>query len=396
MTNKERIIAAIKGESTDRLPFIPRLDLWYKANKKNNSLPDKYKKASLKEILDDLNLGYHHVVPDFLDFVDPLDEVDRALGLYRLRTMAYRPILRGIKRNVKYEGDITTVQYLTPYGNIQTKVLYNEDMKKAGITITHILEYAIKTIDDFEAIAYIYENIEIQPAYDQYLIAQEEIGNRGVTVAYSTIAGSPMHLIQRELMPYEQFFYTYYEHLDKLEWLASKINVYFDKLINVVSNSPAELILLGANYDINITWPPYFQKHITPCLSAAAKILHNAGKYLLTHTDGENKGLLDEYLNSDIDVADSICPAPMTKLTLHEVMKAFAEKITIWGGIPSVVTLENSMKEKDYEKYLNNLFSNIGDGKRLILSIADTTPPGTNLNRIIKIDKLAEQFSPVV
>jgi hypothetical protein len=85
-TRRERMLATLRGEPTDALPCVPRLDLWYKANSTRGTLPRKYQKATLTEIVDDLDVGYHSIVPDFLDFSDPLDEVDRALGIYRLRT----------------------------------------------------------------------------------------------------------------------------------------------------------------------------------------------------------------------------------------------------------------------------------------------------------------------
>ena len=121
MNYRESILATLRGEGTDFLPYVPRLDLWYKSNKTRGTLPTEYKNATLFEIVDDLGVGYHSIVPDFLDFVDPLDEVDRALGIYRLRTLPYRTVLRGIKRNISYEGDYTTVEYLTPKGNIRTQ-----------------------------------------------------------------------------------------------------------------------------------------------------------------------------------------------------------------------------------------------------------------------------------
>ncbi len=46
-------------------------------------------------------------------------------------------------------------------------------------------------------------------------------------------------------------------------------------------------------------------------------------KFLLTHTDGENTGLLEHYLESNMDVADSVCPKPMTKLSFKEVRDHF-------------------------------------------------------------------------
>ena len=47
MTHEEMIYRAIRGEDLKELPFVPRLDLWYQGNKLQNTLPDKYKDASL-------------------------------------------------------------------------------------------------------------------------------------------------------------------------------------------------------------------------------------------------------------------------------------------------------------------------------------------------------------
>ncbi|KLU59515.1 uroporphyrinogen decarboxylase (URO-D) [Peptococcaceae bacterium CEB3] len=395
MTFRERILATLKGDPTDCLPYVPRLDLWYKSNKLRGTLPSKYKKATLTEIVDDLGVGYHAIIPDFLDFFDPLDEVDRALGIYRLRTLPYRTVLRGIKRNISYEGDLTCVEYKTPAGSIKTKVLYDDTMRQAGITITHILEHAIKSLDDYEAVAYIFEQAEVQPAYEQYLVAKGEVGDRGVAVAYVSLAGSPMHLIQRELMSYNLFFYELHDHPQELEWLSRRIEGYYQKVFDVVAKSPAEVILLGANYDAQITWPPFFREHITPTLARAADTLHAQGKFLLTHTDGENKGLLQAYVEGKIDVADSICPAPMTQLSLRDVREAFAGKVTVWGGIPSVSVLENSMSDQEFEEYLEDLLRQAERGDHLILSIADTTPPDAKFSRIERIARAASEFGPV-
>ena len=67
MTRKDRMLAAIRGEPTDRIPWAPRLDLWYNANRRAGTLPAKYRKAALTELVDDLDVGYHAVIPDFRD-----------------------------------------------------------------------------------------------------------------------------------------------------------------------------------------------------------------------------------------------------------------------------------------------------------------------------------------
>ena len=66
MTDKERMLKAARGEWADRLPWIPRIDLWYNANSLQGTLPAKYgKEATLDEIADDIGGGHHKIVPEY-------------------------------------------------------------------------------------------------------------------------------------------------------------------------------------------------------------------------------------------------------------------------------------------------------------------------------------------
>ena len=96
---------------------------------------------------------------------------------------------------------------------------------------------------------------------------------------------------------------------------------------------------------------------------------------------------------SGMDIADSVCPAPMTRLSLAQYRQAFYDKnITIWGGVPSISVLPELMNDCEFERYFDDLLTQIGNGRRLVLSIADTTPPGAKFERIEHIAKLANQF----
>lgn len=395
MNYKRMILSAVKGEPTPAVPFIPRLDIWYKANKQNGTLPVKYKYADLRDITDDMGIGYHAVVPDFRDYRHCDDDMDLGLGIYRFRTIPYTVEIHNIKRSVTREKGLTAVEYLTPYGKITTKVLYDEVMKKGGATLAHVIEHAIKGVEDLKPLAYIFENAEVKPKYEDYLELREYIGDRGVVAAFNSLGASPMHYIMKELMPVETFFYESCDHPEELEELAGSISRYYYKVFDVVAKSPAEVILSGANYDSTITTPPFFEKYIAPSLNEQAVILHLNNKYLLTHTDGENKGLFRLYLDSGIDVADSICPAPMTSLTLKEIREIFGGKITIWGGIPSISVIEDSMSDYEFEKYIDLTLESIGKGDHMIFSIADTTPPGAKFERIKIIAEKIKDFGPV-
>ena len=43
MNNKQRMLMAMRGEMPDTIPFAPRLDLWFSANRAAGTLPEKYK-----------------------------------------------------------------------------------------------------------------------------------------------------------------------------------------------------------------------------------------------------------------------------------------------------------------------------------------------------------------
>lgn len=392
MNYKQRILSTIKGQKTDTLPYVPRLDLWYKSNKYKNTLPKKYRGATLMEITEDLNIGYHAVIPDFRDYEDKMDGIGIALGLVNLKNSAYRIDFSNIDHNVKEDSGLTEVIFKTPYGNISTKYLYNEAMKRSGATIGHTVEHAIKSSSDYKAIGYIYENLEIVPTYRNHTQFQEYIGERGIAVAFNLLSASPVHLIMKELMKFELFIYELNDRPGEIEMLGDKIKVFFDKLFDTVLDSPAEIILSGANYDSFLTWPAFFAKYITPYLKEQAEKAHKKNKYLLTHTDGENKGLIKEYNESSIDIADSICPAPMTSLTFKEIRDELRDDITIWGGLPSICVLKDSMSDYEFEKYIDSILEDIGDGDHIILSFADTTPPDADFKRIVKVAELAGKF----
>lgn len=379
------MLAVIAGKPVDRIPYVPRLDLWYRANQKAETLPAKYAKASLFEITDDLDLGFHAVVPNFRDLRNPDDDADRALGIYNLWTMPYRTVLENVQRTVRQQGDRTFIEYKTPAGTVVPVVLYDENMRKAEITVTHIERYAFRSPADYPALNYIFENMRVEPNYGGYEEFAEQVGDRGLAVAFVSLAGSPMHLIQRELMPMETFFYELHDHPAQIKLLAEKINGYWAEVMKVVSKCPAEVVFVGANYDASVTYPPFFKLHIQPWLADYSRTLHFAGKYLLTHTDGENTGLLEHYLACKVDIADSICPAPMTKLSFKAVRDVFKGRITILGGIPSVALLKMSMSDRAFEGFLDEFFGTIGDGDHLILGISDTTPPAADFGRILRI-----------
>jgi hypothetical protein len=96
-----------------------------------------------------------------------------------------------------------------------------------------------------------------------------------------------------------------------------------------------------------------------------------------------------------VDVAESVCPHPMTACTLKEIREGFGTKTTVWGGIPSTSLLESSMGEGSFDVYLDEIFSELETGERVILGVSDNVPPEANLLRFEKIQQKTEAFGSV-
>jgi hypothetical protein len=269
-------------------------------------------------------------------------------------------------------------------------------MRRDGITISHVVEHAFKGQADYEPLGHLFRNARVEANYDGYREYAASIGDNGLASGFISLAASPMHLIQRELMPLDVFFYEMNDHPGELAALADQIGCLWERMLHVAADCPAELFLLGANYDARVTYPPFFAQYIVPWLRRFADMLHSRGKFLLTHTDGENAGLLEHYVQSGLDVADSICPAPMTSLTFRQTRDAFdGSGITIMGGIPSIALLPQSMPDAQFERFLDGFFRDIGRGDRLILGISDTTPPAADFRRLQAIGRRVQQFGLV-
>ena len=394
MNYKDIILAAVKGNPTPELPCAPRMDLWYLSNHLRGTLPKEYRNATLFDIMEDLDVGFNTTNPNFMERDSVDDEAHRALGRYQASDIPFRVAVE-CEQKCRQEGDLYVSEYFTPHGTIRTQTLYTEDMRRSGITSTHIQEKAFKSEKDYKALGYVYEHMKIIPKPAAFDVIRARAGDRGPFIFWVCSEGSPYHLLSKYLMPFEQFCYEMFDHPEKLQELADKIGISFFQALETGLNSDAEILRVGSNYDSTIENPPFFREHILPTLKVCAEKAHAKGKFILSHTDGENSGLLDLYLDCGFDIADSVCPAPMTNISFREHRAVFKNRITIYGGVPSIMFLPDSVSEYDFEKYIDDFLTAAGDGKNLIASIADTAPPDADFGRVRKFVKKVKGFGPV-
>ncbi len=376
------MLAMARGEMPDIIPYAPRIDLWYQANKKRGTLPSEYRNAAADEVARKEGWALHKVILEYLDYGDEAI-LDRPLGIYRIPTQGFLTHLpKDVERRVHRRGDLIEVEYHTPKGTVRGAFVYNEEMRQSGISIPWIKEHVLKGPKDYEPVGYIFEHLQVDPKPEGYLQWANSIGEDGLPVVYALTGGSPMHHIMKVLLDATEFYYHHRDYEREMHSLAEKIGVYYRSVFQTVAKGPGEVVLVGANFDDMITYPPFFQEHILPWLQEASETLHQQGKLMLCHCDGENRGLMDHLFESGMDIAEAVCPHPMTKVTLEEYYRRWSSRIMIYGGIPSNLLLADTASDDTFREYMEELFRVIVPGRRFIIGVADTTPPDARFERL--------------
>jgi len=400
LTHRERILKVARGELVDKIPWVPRIDLWHNAHTLSGTLPEKYKGLTVEEIHRREGWALHKMIPEYLKPENPEDIAHRAIGLYRLKEFPYDfEFSSDVDIRIEYEDDddeqMTHVEYHTPVGMVSVKHGITAEMKKSGASITWVKEPAIKGPEDYPVLAHIFGNLTLKPAYERFLRWKRSVGEDGVAVGQGLgiACSSPMHFIQKTFLGATDFYYHYHDYQKEMGELAEALGHAYDQLLLILADSPADVILWSANVDDMVTYPAYFEKEIVPWCQKASETLHPKGILLAMHPDGENRGLMDLIPECGMDIADAVTPYPMTKVTIDEYYDRWCRSgnLTIHGGIPEIMLLEESTSWEDLEGYLDHMFKVISPGNRLIASIGDTSPPNTQFERLIYIGERFEK-----
>ena len=181
------------------------------------------------------------------------------------------------------------------------------------------------------------------------------LGDDGVIL--TGFSYSPMQQIMRYRMGYERFFYELHDHPTKVERLYELMVELSKKMLGIVANSPVEVSTVCANWSDDIH-TLVFKKYFAPWLREAVELLHSKGKLSQAHIDGEMKRLIPIFLETGGDIAEAWSLAPMTSVTTAELRKAWGDKVTIWGGVPSML-FEPQYSDQEFDDYVLNLFKEV-------------------------------------
>ena len=165
MTHRERILAAIRGEVPDRLPWVPRLEFWHRARLRQGTLPPELRSLTLTEIADRLGVGCYSSVPDFTDATDD-DRHDRpharpfsSPGLALPRD----PGRCGPPRHPAWPGNRGGISHARWVDSHRARSSRRRCWT-AGASVPWTTEHAIREPRDFEVVGHIFSHLQNRAA----------------------------------------------------------------------------------------------------------------------------------------------------------------------------------------------------------------------------------------
>ncbi len=400
ISHREKLLAVIRGETVDTMPWVPRIDLWHNAQEIRGTLPDRFAGMSVEDIHRNLGWPLHKFIPEFSRPDRPEDTTHRGIGLYDLKeypcTFEFSADVDiRVTTDTSDGGEMRRVEYHTPVGDVSVVHGFTAEMKTAGASISWVKEHAIKRPEDYKVLAHIFGNLTIKPAYERYDKFRAAVGDDGIAVAQGIgiACGSPMHFIQKTFLDATEFYIHHHDYPNEMAELLTAMERVYDQLLDVLSGVEMDAILWVANVDDMITYPKLYAEHFQPWCRKASEILKPKGAAIICHPDGENEGLMDLLTDSGLDVADAVTPYPMTKVKIEDYYEQWCRPghLTIHGGIPELLLLEKSSTREDLKDFMDNLFKTIAPGTRFIASIGDTTPPDADFDRLLYIGERIEK-----
>ena len=141
MNYRERILATIRGEEVDHIPWAPRWELWYDAARRDGRLPEKYRDWHIYDIARDLGMGIKT----------------------HYRT-AWREVLHNVEVREHQKGYETLIEYVTPVGTVSTVWKSSSELEAQGVRALRI-RYPVKKPEDYGPVLYMLEHTEIVPEH---------------------------------------------------------------------------------------------------------------------------------------------------------------------------------------------------------------------------------------
>ncbi len=347
MNSKDRILAALRGNKADKVPFSPFLAYWWEFQ--SDELKAKGMYSFMKSVGADPLLRGGESPMFKVEFVG-CEIVEQA---------------KGIKRYVEHR---------TPIGTLYTEYTY-----VANGDTWFLTKHPIETIEQLHIFKCLMERAKITSDYGMY----DKLTNSGkndmlLLPVVGVFYKSAFQSLLEQWIGTENLIFMLYDDEDEI---MDTLKIMWEKdaeTVEISADSPAEGFIFWEDSSTTNISPDIFNRCSAPELRNWSQRIHKRGKLLVHHACGHLRDLIVPMSQTGIDVIESITPPPTGNITIEHAFNLLPENIALIGGIDPVFLLDCSLDE--LEKYAIDLL-NVAKGRRFVMANSDSCPPGVSIEK---------------
>jgi len=380
MTHRQRYFAVVAGEPLDRPAFFPDITDWYAGMR---TPPGEPRTGGSGALIPDDSPMHSHPGPmparyadwTFLDFYRRFD-----WGLPVHVYNWFDEVLDGVRRTVRTEGNRQITRLSCPAGELEKVRTMAADGSWAPTV------HFVKSLADLDVMRYVVEHTRYEPAYDRVDAVLETLGEMGV--ADITLMRSPFGKLVHEYMGFEQVVYALHDApdvLDEFMALQEKLDL---ELVALAAQAPARVVILSDHADENLISPALYRRFCIPHYRKVCKVLHDAGKIVSTHLDGNFKGYLPFIAETGFDLLDGCTPAPMMNYEVEDLAAALPESMACYLGVPATLFCQHLPNADilDFARRILHAFAG-----RVLLNVGDILPPNADIEQLIALGEMVKE-----
>ena len=382
MTRAEQFSAILDGKTPDRPAFFPDITTWY--------------------VLTRIPLGQEQpfypgqYIPDDSPFHQRPSRLSGELGRLTFvdfyRTFGWglpchlydwydERLTPGVEKTVRTEGRQRTVTFRTPRGDLSRT--YKLDAEGTWSEYGHM----VRTPADLSKVECLLEHTEFGPRHERVLKFLKE--TEGFGIGDLVIFRSPFGKLIHEYMGFEQVAYALHDDpAALLEFMAFQEEKDLE-LIRLAARAPGSIVIISDHADENLISPAWYRAYCMPFYRRACAILHEAGKLVSTHLDGNFKGYLPFIGDTGFDLLDGCTPAPMFNYEPEELAAATSgaggkSRLGCYCGVPACLFTTGTLPVTlaDFAERIARAFD-----QRVIVNVGDILPPNGEIEGVIEIGR---------
>jgi uroporphyrinogen-III decarboxylase len=358
------MLMGLSGGQPDRIAWAPNFDWWLSINTKMETMPEEFKGLSRNDIL---------------------RKVGGAIWA-RARPIGSKGS-EEIKVTKRTEGDKTYTVYKTPVGTVSTMQQVADEWTRA----VFLKEHMVKRVEDLEVIRFMVENTTYYPTYEDFIKADEDVGDDGIAL-FQGAPSVPMIQLMKTYIGWLDGLYMLHDYPKEMEETADVMTQKAVEAYQLLADSPAQVISTGDNLDERTFSPRLFERHGLPFYRQMSRILHAKGKTYKSHACGWVKHLLPMIKDSGLDAIEAFPTAPMSDLTIREAREMLEGKVATMSGIPAIVMSPRNMNDRDFREYVVKVLDDIQPGDGFVLGMADNVPANADFGRVSMISQIVDEY----